>query len=46
MYSYCKCENMAVTVNYFQPYVPSFLSMDTDGRVVRFDSFSKLVSSG
>lgn len=25
---------------------PSFLSMDTDGRVLRFDSFSKLISSG
>lgn len=29
-----------------KPYVPSFLSMDVDGRVVRFDSFSKLISSG
>lgn len=27
-----------------QPY--SFLSMDTDGRVIRFDSFSKIFSSG
>lgn len=25
---------------------PSFLSMDTEGRVVRFDSFSKILSSG
>lgn len=25
---------------------PSLLSMDTDGRVLRFDSFSKVVSSG
>eukprot|EP00949_MAST-11_sp_MAST-11-sp1_P003677 g3677.t1 len=25
---------------------PSLLSMDTDGRVLRFDSFSKLISSG
>ncbi|XP_071512463.1 kynurenine/alpha-aminoadipate aminotransferase, mitochondrial-like isoform X2 [Panulirus ornatus] len=25
---------------------PSFLSMDTDGRVLRFDSFSKVLSSG
>jgi kynurenine/2-aminoadipate aminotransferase len=24
----------------------SFLSMDTDGRVLRFDSFSKILSSG
>lgn len=23
--------------------IPSFLSMDTDGRVIRFDSFSKVV---
>ena len=29
-----------------QPYVPSLLSMDEDGRVVRFDSFSKLLSGG
>ncbi|PVD23050.1 hypothetical protein C0Q70_16312 [Pomacea canaliculata] len=28
------------------PYIPSFLSMDEDGRVVRFDSFSKLLSGG
>ncbi|KAK8390966.1 hypothetical protein O3P69_016962 [Scylla paramamosain] len=27
-------------------YLPSFLSMDVDGRVLRFDSFSKVVSSG
>ena len=26
--------------------VKSFLSMDTDGRVIRFDSFSKILSSG
>ena len=25
---------------------PSFMSMDTEGRVVRFDSFSKILSSG
>jgi len=25
---------------------PSFMSMDVDGRVLRFDSFSKLLSSG
>lgn len=25
---------------------PSFLSMDTEGRVIRFDSFSKVLSSG
>ncbi|KAK7067538.1 hypothetical protein SK128_028277 [Halocaridina rubra] len=27
-------------------FPPSFLSMDTDGRVLRFDSFSKVLSSG
>ena len=27
-------------------YAPSFLSLDIDGRVIRFDSFSKIVSSG
>jgi kynurenine/2-aminoadipate aminotransferase len=26
--------------------LPSFLSMDKDGRVIRFDSFSKIISSG
>jgi kynurenine/2-aminoadipate aminotransferase len=30
----------------FNPCVPSFLSMDVDGRVLRFDSFSKILSSG
>ena len=25
---------------------PSLLSLDTDGRVLRFDSFSKILSSG
>jgi kynurenine/2-aminoadipate aminotransferase len=28
------------------PAPPAYLSMDTDGRVVRFDSLSKLISSG
>ncbi|XP_042889003.1 kynurenine/alpha-aminoadipate aminotransferase, mitochondrial-like isoform X1 [Penaeus japonicus] len=27
-------------------FPPSFLSMDTEGRVIRFDSFSKVLSSG
>ena len=26
--------------------IPSFYSMDTEGRVLRFDSFSKILSSG
>ncbi|XP_060578972.1 kynurenine/alpha-aminoadipate aminotransferase, mitochondrial-like [Ruditapes philippinarum] len=29
-----------------KPYVPSLMSMDVEGRVIRFDSFSKLISSG
>ncbi|XP_016890286.1 kynurenine/alpha-aminoadipate aminotransferase, mitochondrial isoform X2 [Cynoglossus semilaevis] len=29
-----------------KPWTPSFLSMDTDGRVIRMDSFSKILSSG
>ncbi|XP_068230473.1 kynurenine/alpha-aminoadipate aminotransferase, mitochondrial-like [Palaemon carinicauda] len=29
-----------------EDFPPSFLSMDTDGRVLRFDSFSKVLSSG
>ncbi|XP_076463202.1 kynurenine/alpha-aminoadipate aminotransferase, mitochondrial-like [Babylonia areolata] len=33
-------------LQFSQPYVPSFLSMDEDGRVVRFDSFSKVLSGG
>ncbi|OWT38804.1 aromatic amino acid aminotransferase I [Cryptococcus neoformans] len=28
------------------PIVPSFLSLDTDGRVIRVDSFSKIVAPG
>lgn len=28
------------------PRIPSFLSLDEDGRVLRFDSFSKILSSG
>lgn len=29
-----------------QERTPSFLSLDTDGRVIRFDSLSKVLSSG
>ncbi|XP_053114502.1 kynurenine/alpha-aminoadipate aminotransferase, mitochondrial isoform X2 [Hemicordylus capensis] len=29
-----------------KPWAPSFLSMDIDGRVIRTDSFSKILSSG
>ncbi|KAM8938665.1 kynurenine/alpha-aminoadipate aminotransferase, mitochondrial [Pelodytes ibericus] len=29
-----------------KPYAPSFLSMDVDGRVIRADSMSKILSSG
>ncbi|XP_075840673.1 kynurenine/alpha-aminoadipate aminotransferase, mitochondrial [Microtus pennsylvanicus] len=29
-----------------KPWVPTFLSMDVDGRVIRADSFSKIISSG
>lgn len=32
--------------NLLKSIVPSYLSMDTDGRVVRMDSFSKVVSPG
>lgn len=31
---------------YTPPANASYLSMDTDGRVLRFDSFSKILSSG
>ncbi|XP_047573352.1 kynurenine/alpha-aminoadipate aminotransferase, mitochondrial isoform X4 [Lutra lutra] len=30
----------------FKPRAPTFLSMDVDGRVIRTDSFSKVLSSG
>ncbi|XP_005607779.1 kynurenine/alpha-aminoadipate aminotransferase, mitochondrial isoform X2 [Equus przewalskii] len=30
----------------YESWVPSFLSMDVDGRVIRADSFSKVLSSG
>ncbi|XP_046566764.1 kynurenine/alpha-aminoadipate aminotransferase, mitochondrial-like isoform X2 [Haliotis rubra] len=33
-------------LQFAKPYIPSFLSMDVDGRVMRFDSLSKLLSSG
>ncbi|XP_063973377.1 kynurenine/alpha-aminoadipate aminotransferase, mitochondrial-like isoform X2 [Diachasmimorpha longicaudata] len=33
-------------VHFLDRQPPSFLSMDTDGRVIRLDSFSKVVSSG
>ncbi|TNM93607.1 hypothetical protein fugu_001783 [Takifugu bimaculatus] len=29
-----------------KPWAPSFLSMDVDGRIIRTDSFSKILSSG
>uniref|UniRef100_A0A8C2MBL8 Kynurenine/alpha-aminoadipate aminotransferase, mitochondrial n=1 Tax=Cricetulus griseus TaxID=10029 RepID=A0A8C2MBL8_CRIGR len=29
-----------------KPWVPTFLSMDVDGRVIRADTFSKILSSG
>lgn len=29
-----------------KPWVPTFLSMDVDGRVIRADTFSKIISSG
>uniref|UniRef100_A0A8C1EGE6 Aminoadipate aminotransferase n=1 Tax=Cyprinus carpio carpio TaxID=630221 RepID=A0A8C1EGE6_CYPCA len=30
----------------YEPWAPTFLSMDVDGRVLRMDSFSKILSSG
>lgn len=33
-------------MNFSDEPVPSFLSMDTEGRVLRFDSLSKVLSSG
>uniref|UniRef100_A0AAR2LCD5 Aminotransferase class I/classII large domain-containing protein n=1 Tax=Pygocentrus nattereri TaxID=42514 RepID=A0AAR2LCD5_PYGNA len=31
---------------FFQPWASTFLSLDVDGRVIRTDSFSKILSSG
>jgi len=33
-------------LQFSKPYAPSFMSMDVDGRVLRSDSFSKILSSG
>ncbi|XP_077209708.1 kynurenine/alpha-aminoadipate aminotransferase, mitochondrial [Paroedura picta] len=33
-------------LQFSKPWAPTFLSMDIDGRVVRTDSFSKILSSG
>jgi len=33
-------------LQFSKPYTPSLLSMDVDGRVLRSDSFSKILSSG
>lgn len=32
--------------SFVRPHNPSFFSIDTEGRVIRFDSFSKILSSG
>lgn len=36
----------APTTEFSTPFVPSLLSMDTDGRVMRVDSFSKIMAPG
>ncbi|XP_039769626.1 kynurenine/alpha-aminoadipate aminotransferase, mitochondrial isoform X3 [Ornithorhynchus anatinus] len=33
-------------LQFSKPWAPTFLSMDVDGRVIRTDSFSKILSSG
>ncbi|XP_030348647.1 kynurenine/alpha-aminoadipate aminotransferase, mitochondrial isoform X4 [Strigops habroptila] len=33
-------------IQFEKPWAPTFLSMDVDGRVIRTDSFSKILSSG
>ena len=33
-------------IHFMKNQPSSFLSMDTDGRVIRFDSFSKILSAG
>eukprot|EP00730_Choanoeca_flexa_P019441 TRINITY_DN9495_c0_g1_i4.p1 TRINITY_DN9495_c0_g1~~TRINITY_DN9495_c0_g1_i4.p1 ORF type:complete len:405 (+),score=71.00 TRINITY_DN9495_c0_g1_i4:128-1342(+) len=53
LYAICQHHNLLIMED--DPYryldfapgrIPSLLSMDVDGRVLRFDSFSKIVSSG
>lgn len=53
IYKICQDYNLLIIEDdpyYFlqfnKPRLPSFLSMDTDGRVLRFDSFSKVLSAG
>jgi len=36
----------AAESSWVRPRIPSFFSLDTEGRVLRFDSFSKVASSG
>ncbi|EZF64316.1 hypothetical protein H112_03400, partial [Trichophyton rubrum D6] len=36
----------ATTDEFLKTLIPSYLSMDTDGRVIRLDSFSKVISPG
>ncbi|XP_053716611.1 kynurenine/alpha-aminoadipate aminotransferase, mitochondrial isoform X2 [Synchiropus splendidus] len=33
-------------LQFHKPWAPTFLSMDVDGRIIRTDSFSKILSSG
>lgn len=41
-----KAPAVGADANWQRPANSSFLSMDTEGRVLRFDSFSKILSSG
>jgi len=41
-----KCDNFYRKICCFQEEPKSFLSLDTEGRVIRLDSFSKVISSG
>ena len=39
-------DNNTSTTTFLRSLLPSYLSMDSDGRVIRLDSFSKLLSPG
>ncbi|EPX71690.1 aromatic amino acid aminotransferase [Schizosaccharomyces octosporus yFS286] len=39
-------ENSAILSSFVNRLVPSFLNLDTEGRVLRIDSFSKLIAPG
>lgn len=45
-YGAAKAPPAGQDASFVRPLSPSFFSLDTEGRVIRFDSFSKILSSG